>query len=297
MTILVTGATGTMGSRVTAELVARGASVRALVRDPGKASLPPGVEVARGDLLDVDSVRAALAGARTLFLLNAVAPDELTQALLTLALAREAGIARVVYLSVIHADLYTDVPHFTGKLAVERMIEDTGLPATILRPAYFMQNDLMLGAALREHGVYPMPVGGVGLAMVDVRDIAEAAAIELLRRDASDAPLPTRRINLVGPDLLTGDAIAAIWSDALDRPVAYGGDDAAAFEQGMRNFAPGWMALDMRLMLQRFQSVGMRPGPGDADGLAALLGRPLRRYRDFAAEAASQWRARTEEAA
>src|SRR4051812_15964959 len=106
MTILVTGATGNIGRNVIEQLVARGADVRALVRDPAKADFPEGVAVVQGDLLDVDAMRSALSGVSTLFLLNAVVPDEFTQALIALNLAREAGIDRIVYLSVIHSDIY-----------------------------------------------------------------------------------------------------------------------------------------------------------------------------------------------
>src|SRR4051812_16052966 len=115
MSILVTGATGTIGSLVVQGLVAAGADVKALVRQPGKRSFPAGVTEVVGDLTDVPSLRRALSSVRTLFLLNAVTPDELTQALIALNLAREAGIERIVYLSVIHADKYTNVPHFTSK--------------------------------------------------------------------------------------------------------------------------------------------------------------------------------------
>src|SRR4051812_25326272 len=124
MTILVTGATGTVGGQVIEQLVTRDANVRALVRDASKAKLPREVTVVEGDLLDVDSLRGALGGVSTLFLLNAVVPDEFTQALVALNLAREAGIERLVYLSVIHSDLYVNVPHFAGKFGVERMIEN-----------------------------------------------------------------------------------------------------------------------------------------------------------------------------
>ena len=75
MTILVTGATGTIGGQVVEQLVKRGADVRALVRDPAKANLPAGVAVVQGDLLDIDSLRGAFSGVSTLFLLNAVAAD------------------------------------------------------------------------------------------------------------------------------------------------------------------------------------------------------------------------------
>src|SRR4030095_9055926 len=136
----------------------------------------------KGDLLDVDSLRSAFSGVSTLFLLNAVVPDEFTQALITLTLAREAGIERGVYLSVIHSDLYLNVPHFAGKFGVERMIEQMGLNATILRPAYFMNNDLTIKDVVTGYGIYPMPIGAKGLAMIDARDVGEVAAIELIRR-------------------------------------------------------------------------------------------------------------------
>jgi uncharacterized protein YbjT (DUF2867 family) len=284
MTILVTGATGTVGRQVIEQLVKRGADVRALVRDPAKANLPAGVTVVQGDLLDVDALRGAFSGVSTLFLLNAVASDEFTQALIALNLAREAGVERIVYLSVIHSDLYVNVPHFAGKFAVERMIEKMGFNATILRPAYFMNNDLTIKDVVTGYGVYPMPIGSKGLAMIDARDIGEIAAIELIRREQSATPLPLDRINLVGPDMLTGTDVAGIWSEVLARPIAYPGDDTAGFEKNLRQFMPSWMAFDMRLMSERFLTEGMIPEPGDAARLTALLGRPLRSYRDFASE-------------
>lgn len=283
MTILVTGASGNIGGHVVDQLIKRGAKVRALVRDPKKTSFPAGVEIAQGDLLDVDALRAAFKGVSTLFLLNAVVPDEFTQALIALNLAREAGIERVVYLSVIQSDVYVNVPHFAGKFGVERMIEQMGIKATILRPAYFIQNDLSIKDVVLGHGVYPMPIGSKGLAMVDARDIGEVAAIELLRREQSATLLPLNRINLVGPDTLTGTDVAAIWSEVLGRQVVYGGDDTAGFEKNLRNYAPGWMAYDMRLMSERFLSDGMVPEAGDVERLTTLLGRPLHSYREFAA--------------
>lgn len=176
MTILVTGATGTVGRQVIEQLSRRGADVRAVVREPAKANFPDNVDVVRGDLLDVDSLRSGFAGASTLFLLNAVVPDEYTQALIALNIAREVGIERIVYLSVIHSDRYVNVPHFAGKFGVERMIEQMGLKATILRPAYFIDNDIRIKDAVADHGIYPVPIGSKGLAMVDTRDIGEVAA-------------------------------------------------------------------------------------------------------------------------
>jgi uncharacterized protein YbjT (DUF2867 family) len=287
MTILVTGATGNVGRNVVEQLVKRGADVRVLVRDPAKASLPEGVAAVQGDLLDVDSLRSAFSGVSTFFLLNAVVPDEFTQALVALNTAREAGIERIVYLSVIEGERYVNVPHFAGKFAVERMIEATGLNATILRPAYFIDNDATLKDVITGYGIYPMPIGSKGLAMVDVRDIGEVAALELLRRERAAEPLPLDRINIVGPGTLTGADVAAIWSDVLGRPIAYPGEDTVGFEANLRQVMPGWMAFDMRLMAERFATEGMVPQADDVARLTKMLGRPLHSYRDFAARIAA----------
>ncbi|AXK80078.1 NAD-dependent epimerase/dehydratase family protein [Pseudolabrys taiwanensis] len=287
MTILVTGATGRVGRKVVQQLVTRGAAVRVLVRDPAKADFPAGVEIATGELLDIDALRAAFAGVKTLFLLNAVAGDEFTQALVALNVAREAGIERVVYLSVIHADRFVNVPHFAVKSGAERMIEQMGFSATILRPTYFIDNELMIKDVIVNHGVYPMPIGSKGVAMVDARDIAEVAALELIRRDQAPAKLPLETINLVGPDTLTGPAVAAVWTAVLGRAVVYGGDDPGAFEQNLATFMPKWMAYEMRLMAERYVSDGMIPEPGDVERLTKMLGRPLHSYRNFAAEVAA----------
>ena len=284
MTILVTGATGTVGRQVVEQLVKRGAGVRALVRDPAKANFPVGLTAVRGDLLDVDSLRSAFSGVSTLFLLNAVVPDEFTQALIALNVAREAGIERIVYLSVIHSDVYVNVPHFAGKFGVERMIEQMDFKATILRPAYFMNNELTIKDVVTGHGIYPMPIGSKGLAMIDARDIGEIAALELVHRETSAASRPLDRINLVGPDTLTGTEAAAIWSEVLGRTIAYPGDDTAGFEKNLRQFMPSWMAFDMRLMSERFLTDGMVPEAGDVERLTTVLGRPLRSYRDFVSE-------------
>jgi uncharacterized protein YbjT (DUF2867 family) len=287
MTILVTGATGRVGRKVVQQLVKRGADVRVLVRDPAKPNIPAGVDVVQGDLLDIDQLRTAFTGVNTLFLLNAVAGDEFTQALIALNIARESGVERIVYLSVIHSDQFVNVPHFAVKSGAERMIEQTGFSATILRPAYFIDNELMIKDVIFNHGVYPMPIGSKGVAMVDARDIAEVAAIELIRRAQAPGKLPIETINLVGPDTLTGPDVAAIWSDILGRPVAYGGDDPTGFEQNLANFMPKWMAYEMRLMAERYVSDGMIPEAGDVERLTKILGRPLHSYRSFASEMAS----------
>jgi uncharacterized protein YbjT (DUF2867 family) len=115
--------------------------------------------------------------------------------------------------------------------------------------------------------------------------LADVAVAELLRRDRAPAPLPRLTLDVVGPEALTGTSAASVWSAALGREVSYGGDDVAAFEQQMASFGPDWLAYDMRLMMAGIQQLGMHGEQGAADRLEALLGRPLRRYADFASEA------------
>ena len=285
MSILVIGSTGTIGSLVVQGLAKQGAKVTAMVRQVGKAALPAGADSVVADLTDVASMRKAMTGVRTLFLLNALAPDEVTQSLQALNVAREAGIKRIVYLSVINADKYPDVPHFTGKHTVERMIEQLGLPATILRSAYFMQNDISIQPVIAGYGVFPMPIGSKGVAMVDARDIADIAVAELLRRDRAADALPLVTLDVAGPELFTGESAAAVWSQALGRTINYGGNDVAAFEaQLTQNHVPSWMAYDLSLMVARIQQVGQIPAEGAVQKLEKILGRPLRTYQQFVAE-------------
>ncbi len=287
MTILVIGATGRVGRNVVEQLVNRNAKVRILTRDASKANFPIDVEVVQGEILDLAALRNAFKGVRTLFLLNAVTGDEFTQAIITLNIAHEAGVERVVYLSVIHADRFVNVPHFAVKSGAEQMLKEMGFSATILRPSYFIDNEVMIKDVILNHGVYPMPIGGRGIAMVDARDIAEVAAIELIRRDRANGKLPVETINLVGPDTLTGERVAGIWSEILGRQIVYGGDDPSGFERNMATFMPAWMAYEMRLMAERYVSDGMIPEAGNVERLEQILGRPLHSYRETAASLAA----------
>ncbi|HEX7814451.1 SDR family oxidoreductase [Dyella sp.] len=289
MSILITGSTGTVGTQVLNRLAGSGSEIRALTRSPGKASFPSGVTAVGGDLADLDAFKAALAGVSTLFLVVPNVADEVTQAMQALTLAHEAGVKGMVYVSVFKSEAYADVPHFAGKYTAERMIEALDLPVTVLRPAYFIQNDLRQKAALLEAGIYGMPIGDKGLSMVDVRDIGEAAASELLRRERSPTPLPRETYELVGPQALHGHDMARIWSDTLGRSIRYGGHDVVTFEQRMKAFMPAWYVLDMRLMLNRYQAEGAVATSRDVERLTHLLGHAPRSYADFAREAAAQW--------
>ncbi len=127
MKILVTGGTGKVGGAVVTELLKRKADVRVLARkQPDAGQLPAQVEVAIGDLLDPVSVEQAMQAVDKMFLLNAVTPDELTQALIAYGMAKRVGLKHVTYLSVYKVDQFRDVPHFASKLAVENALREFG---------------------------------------------------------------------------------------------------------------------------------------------------------------------------
>jgi uncharacterized protein YbjT (DUF2867 family) len=280
--ILVVGGTGTVGAAVVEQLLARQADLRLFVRD-SKTALPAGVEPAVGDLMDPPAVERALAGIDKLYLLNAVTPDELTQALIVYDLAKRMGIKHIVYHSVFRVDAFPDVPHFASKLAIETALRTFDVPWTVIRPNYFIQNDASLRDAI-QNGIYPAPLGDRGISMVDVRDIAEAAAIALTTSGHEG-----KVYNLNGPDAISGPLAATIWSEILGKDVRYAGADLNAFEEAARKRGPSWSAFDIRMMFQGYLERGFIAGAGDIETLTALLGHAPRSYRAFAKETALSW--------
>ena len=283
MTILVTGGTGKVGSALLKELVKHKVTVRALVRKPD-AKLPEGVEAVIGDMLDPVSVGKALDGVEKLYLLNGVAPDELTQGLIAFGLAKKRKLKHIVYHSVFKAEHFLDVPHFACKVVIESALRDFDVPFTIIRPNYFFQNDLSLKSPLMEAGIYPMPLGTPGISAVDIRDIAEAAAIVLTSEGHYG-----KTYNLNGPDILSGAKAASIWSTMLGKTIRYPGENMDAFEEQLRKKAPSWAAYDFRMMFQGYLERGFVASDEDMKTLTTLLGHTPRRYEDFAKETALEW--------
>jgi uncharacterized protein YbjT (DUF2867 family) len=272
-----------IGAAVVDELLRRNVDVRLLVRNE-KTSVPSGVDVAVGDLLDPPAVERAMDGCDQLYLLNAVAPDELTQGLIAYDLAKRRKVRHIVYHSVFRVEEFHDVPHFASKFAIESALRAFDVPWTIIRPNYFFQNDKALRDTLLGSSVYPQPLGDIGISAVDVRDIAEATAIALTT-DGHDGQV----YNLNGPELLSGPKAAEIWSRLLGRTIRYAGHDMDALEAAMREHAPAWSAFDIRMMYQGYLERGFAAGPGDLERLTALLGHAPRTYEAFARETTAEW--------
>jgi uncharacterized protein YbjT (DUF2867 family) len=287
MKVLVLGGTGKVGSQVVKELVARKADVSVLTRSPEKAKgLPAGVRAVTGNLLEPATVRSVFRGMDGVFLLNPVGYSESYEGLMAVNGLRLGEVGRVVYLSVQAADEAAYLPHFGSKVGVEAGLKSAGVEWTILRPNNFYQNDNWFKDAILQYGVYPQPIGEKGCSRVDVRDIAEAAAIVLTGGGHAG-----ETYNLVGPDALTGTETAAIWSRVLGRPIAYAGNDLDAWEQQFLQYMPAWMVFDYREMYEFFQTKGFRGTAGDIERQTKLVGHAPRRFEDWAREAAAAWTA------
>ena len=289
MKVLVIGATGTVGSEVVKAILQRRADVRAFTRkQPKPDTFPSTVEIALGDLSDPVSVVEAMNGVDKLFLLIGNVPDEFTQALTAYGLAKKAGLIHVTYLSVFQADQFLEVPHFAAKSAVEEAMRAGGVAYTILRPGYFVQNERRLKAVLTGHGVYPVPAGNQGLAAVDVRDIAQAAAKSLTEEGHAG-----KTYDLVSSEMLTGPGAAATWSKVLGKKITYAGHgDFDAFEAQLRKTrTPSWIAYDLRVMFEGYVDRGLTNTENQTARFAALLGHQPRTYSSFAEELAREWAA------
>ena len=289
MKVLVIGATGRVGNEVVKALLQRGAGVRALTRKQRKpGAFPDAVEIAVGDLSDPVSTAEAMKGVDKLFLLigSESVPVELVQALIAYGLAKKAGLKHVTYVSVYRADQFIDVPHFANKYAVEEAMRAGGMPYTILRPAYFAQNELRLKSELTGRGVYPIPVGNEGLAVVDIRDLAEAAAISLTEEGHNG-----KTYDLVSSELLRGPDAAATWSKLLGKQISYAGHaDFDGFEEQLREKGSrSWLAYDLRAMYQGFLERGFSNTENQVARFAALLAHQPRTYSSFAEELAREW--------
>jgi len=286
MKILVIGGTGTVGSQVVRELLARKAVVQVLTRSEDKAKgLPAGAQGVVGDLLDPGTVRSVFKGVDGVFMLIAVSTTETHEGLMALNGMRMAGVKRLAYMSVHNLEQALHLPHFGSKLPIENVLKTSGIPYTILRPNNFFQNDYLFKDAMLKYNIYPQPIGDLGLSRVDVRDIAEAAAIALTTPGHEG-----QTYSVVGPQVHTGKSTAEVWSRALGKPIAYGGNDLDEWERQSLQFLPAWMVFDFRLMYAFFQDKGLKATQADMERQTKLLGHAPRNFEDFAAETVKLWK-------
>ncbi|MGQ4429400.1 MULTISPECIES: NAD(P)H-binding protein [unclassified Streptomyces] len=272
--ILVTGATGTIGSEVVRQLAARGEKVRALTRDPERADLPSEVEAVRGHPADRASAEAALTGAEAAFLVGVFGPDDAEHDRGLVEAARAAGVRRIVKLSGIGTGEPAVGPVGTWHVAGEQAVRDSGLEWTILRPSAFATNTLGWAASLRAGSPVPNTSGDGGQGVVDPRDVSEVAVAALL-----DPAHSQRTYTLTGPEVLSVPAQAAVLADILGRPVPV--RDLSSAEA--REYLLGLGFSDTFIDASEISRAFVRNGGNEVvtDDVGEVLGRPARTYREW----------------
>jgi uncharacterized protein YbjT (DUF2867 family) len=276
--ILVTGAVGNVGRALVPLLLAHAGAVRVLVRKPDRYRPPgPGVEVCAGHFGAPETLPPALAGVHTVFLLSGVHPDMVALQCGLVDAAKAAGVRRIVKLSGM--DAAPGAPIALGRWhgQVEAAIEAAGLDFTHLRPNIFMQNLLGQAAAVAAGGELRAALGDGRVSLIDVRDIAGAAARVLLEPGHE-----RRSYTLTGPQAIAQAEVAAVLARATGRAVRYVPlTPAQARAEMLAARLPEWWA-DLLLELYAVAAAGgcSRVAP-DAP---QLLGRAPRDFAAFAAD-------------
>lgn len=275
MKILVIGATGRVGRFLVGELVAAGACVRALVRNPERAAgLDPACEVVPGDLDDPDSLRPAFAGVTQVFLLckeSARLPAHERNAV---DAARDAGVERIVKLSAWGAgqgDFPLRMVRQHGRS--EDLVVRSGLPYILLRPNYFMQN-LAAHAQQIQTGRLRACMGDARISMIDARDVAAVAARVLL-----ETRHVQRAYELSGPVALRYADVAETLSRVLQRPIAY--EDIEPEEAQGELLALGLPEAKVADILDVYAAYRNGVGAEVTDDAERLLGRAPRTLDQF----------------
>jgi uncharacterized protein YbjT (DUF2867 family) len=225
--ILVTGATGNQGGAVARQLLAQGWPLRALVRDPSKpaaqALAQSGIELAQGDLDDRESLDRALAGVYGVFSVQnfwqSGFEGEIRQGKALADAAKAAGVQHFVYSSVDGAERNSGIAHFESKYQIEQHIQALDLPATILRPVFFMDNFATMMRPSEQDGALtiamPLPPD-TRLQMIAVDDIGAFAAL------AFEQPQQFLGTELaIAGDELTLPQTAEVWSKTIGKPVQF----------------------------------------------------------------------------
>ena len=180
--ILITGATGQIAGATLHHLAASGADIRALIRDESKAEAlrETGAEVVVGDLRKPHTLGAAFEGVDKVLLIMPVSLDAVELAHNAIAAAMKSGNPHVVYLSANVPEPVNETEVGRQRTAIEAELIHSGLPYTIIRPTFFMQNTMMAAQTVAADGMMYLPFGEGQLGMMDIRDVGAATAQVLI---------------------------------------------------------------------------------------------------------------------
>ncbi|MFI8966514.1 NAD(P)H-binding protein [Streptomyces sp. NPDC053493] len=279
--ILVTGATGNIGRALLKELSASGVGpLRGLTRDAARADFPAGVEAVEGDLAEPASLRHALEGVRSLFLVPGLGPEaDILEA------ARQAGVEHVVLVSSITVQTHPHLGPAGENLAVEQLLKTSGVAWTILRPTQFASNALMWAASIRDHETVHAPYAETALPTIHPADIASVARVAL-----TEPGHHGRTYALTGPEPVTARQQVEAIATALGREIPFAEISreqayarmAAVFGPQAADAVLDVMGGDVNQELLKVR-----------DTVSQVTGRPARPFRQWAQENAQVFRRTT----
>lgn len=266
--ILLTGATGRVGSAAAKALARANIPFRALVRDPDKVAFDPdAAEIVQGDLNDPAIVKQALQGVSRALIVMGNHPDQAKLERQFASLAADAGVSHLVKVSSMEA-----APDATATLPknhydTEQHIASLGVDWTFLRPNYYMQNMLMYAGSIARTNSFALPLGTAKTAMIDSRDVGEVAAVVLTGEGHAG-----QAYRLTGPAIMDFHEVAARMGTVLERPVSYVAQSPEAFREVLGQFIQSVWQLDA--VCELFAEIAAGSLEEQHSTTADLLGRP-----------------------
>ena len=276
--ILVLGATGTIGRPLCKRLAERRAAFRALVRTAEKGEAL-GHPYLVGDLDDPQSLTAAFAGVRRVFLNSSPGPALARQQRAAIEAAKAAGVSQLVKLST--RGVTRDAKVMAARLhaEIEEEVAGSGLGWSVLRPGFFMQNFLRHADTIRSQDKFYGAYRDGRISFLDVQDIATAAAVLLTSEGAAHQGHLGQAFELTGGEALTHAEVAQQLTEQLGRPIAY---VDLPVEQIIAHMVSSGMPEEFARGLGTMMT-GMAAGGAAAisDGFTRLTGQPPRTFRQF----------------
>ncbi len=272
--VLVTGATGNTGSGLVPTLRGAGVDVRVFVRDESKAQplKDMGAEVVVGDLDRPETIGPAVEGVDKIYLLTWNGPTQAQQAENVIKAAKQAGNPHLVRHSMWGSEKSRIVKQ--GDQA-EEAVKSSGLPWTLLKPTFFMQNTMMAAQTIASDGVIYWDVGDGKIGMIDVRDIVDVA-VAVLTGSGHEG----KSYILTGPAAISFHDVASTFSKVLGKDVSYVSVPGEAALQSMVGMGfPEWIAKGYVELSEGF---GENFANRVTDNVATLTGHPARSFKQFA---------------
>ena len=278
--VAIIGSNGQNAAAWTNAFIAAGFTVRNLVRFPERLPKRPGSEYARLELDDASTHQPALEGIHTLGLITPSHPNQVKREVGLIDAARQAGVRRIIKLSVIGAEFVCPISAFARWHAdIEEILRTSDIPHVILRANFFMQNALLQRASIQA-GVYAEPIANHSISYVDVRDIADVA-VAVASGDFDDQAL-----TLTGREAIGGERISNLLGQTIGRRIRFVSPDLSSFRSALAGKGlPDWHIGALSELYTRIQEGRAAHVSSITSDMENVTGQRPRSFIEFAQDA------------